>query len=307
MRKISTFYFLFITFCLFSQSLMGQTNKTLSVPPKIEVKGTPPTNQPTPTKPLSPFLAVLEERLVSRKWSVEQFCTQNNIVTKRILKEYGSAFVGRGGYHRFCYFSDENQLQTFQMGIGMSTQIINGVRIELQSLAMNALLKAVAEAKAVGLSITPRGTSIAARRSFGETVRLWNSRVYPGLNYWTNKGKITPNYAQQIRSMQLFDQVRAILELEDNGIYFSKDFSKSILNSVAAPGASQHNLMLALDVTQFGNPRVRQILANNGWFQTVASDLPHFTFLGFAEGDLELLGLRRQKVGSQIFWIPNME
>ena len=106
--------------------------------------------------------------------------------------------------------------------------------------------------------------------------------------------------------MPLFQQVQTILELEEKGIYFSKDFSKSILNSVAAPGASQHNLMLAFDVTQFGNPKVRQILANNGWFQTVASDLPHFTYLGFAENDLEALGLHRQKVGAQIFWVPNM-
>ena len=44
--------------------------------------------------------------------------------------------------------------------------------------------------------------------------------------------------------------------------------------------------MLAFDVNEFDNPRVREILAKHGWFQTVLSDLPHFTYLGLKEKDL---------------------
>ena len=52
--------------------------------------------------------------------------------------------------------------------------------------------------------------------------------------------------------------------------------------------------------------RVRQVLARHGWFQTVKSDLPHFTFLGVAEMDLPYLGLRRVEVRAQAFWVPNV-
>jgi hypothetical protein len=89
-------------------------------------------------------------------------------------------------------------------------------------------------------------------------------------------------------------------------LYFSKDFSKSILYSVAAPGASQHIFMLALDVEQYADPQVREILARNGWFQTIQSDLPHFTYLGVAESELAAKGLKSVTVGGQTFWVPNI-
>ena len=63
--------------------------------------------------------------------------------------------------------------------------------------------------------------------------------------------------------------------------------------------------MLALDVVQFSNSQVRKVLADNGWFQTVKSDAPHFTYLGVKESDLSDLGLKSVMVGSQKFWIPN--
>ncbi len=97
-----------------------------------------------------------------------------------------------------------------------------------------------------------------------------------------------------------------MLELEKNGIYFSKDLSKSILYSIAAPGTSQHIAMLAFDANEFENPRVREILAKHGWFQTVLSDLPHFTFLGLKEKDLPKNGLKNVEADGQTFWIPNV-
>jgi hypothetical protein len=97
-----------------------------------------------------------------------------------------------------------------------------------------------------------------------------------------------------------------VLELEKQGLYFSKDLSKSILYSIAAPGTSQHIAMLAFDVNEFENPRVREIMGKHGWFQTVLSDLPHFTFLGLKEKDLPKHGLRSVEVNGQVFWIPNV-
>jgi hypothetical protein len=62
--------------------------------------------------------------------------------------------------------------------------------------------------------------------------------------------------------------------------------------------------MLALDVTEFSDPEIREILMKHGWFQTVKSDQPHFTFLGREEHDLSKLGLVKWTMGDQRFWIP---
>jgi hypothetical protein len=127
------------------------------------------------------------------------------------------------------------------------------------------------------------------------------------LNYWVGRKKITPKEAELVKRSPIPTQIAAVLQWEAKGMYFSKDLSKSILYSVAAPGASQHIFMLALDVEQFGNPEVRRIMARHGWFQTVKSDLPHFTFLGVAESELPSLGLKPVMVGTQKFWIPNID
>jgi hypothetical protein len=135
---------------------------------------------------------------------------------------------------------------------------------------------------------------------------LWDTRFLPALVHWQKKGRLTKAKADQLRALPLDQQVGEVLELEKSGIFFSKDLSKSILYSIAAPGTSQHIAMLALDVTQFGDGRVRRILSRHGWFQTVKSDLPHFTYLGVAEKELQSLGLHVVMSGDQKFWIPNI-
>jgi hypothetical protein len=109
-----------------------------------------------------------------------------------------------------------------------------------------------------------------------------------------------------VRALPLREQASAVLELESGGIFFSKDFKKSILQSVAAPGASQHLAMLAFDVAEYGDARVQRLLARHGWFQTVLSDLPHFTYLGLEERELPARGLRRVETAGQTFWVPDM-
>jgi hypothetical protein len=79
-----------------------------------------------------------------------------------------------------------------------------------------------------------------------------------------------------------------------------------VLYSIAAPGTSQHIAMLAFDANEFLDARVREIMAAHGWFQTVLSDLPHFTYLGLTQADLPGRGLKLVVVNSQKFWIPNV-
>lgn len=227
----------------------------------------------------------------------------------RILSDYGAMFVvsDKIKVPPRCIFANEQEVQDFQNQATFVATIIDGKKIELQPAAMNALLAARDEARKLKLDITPRGGSEAARRSYADTVRLWYTRVSPALKYWQNRGRLSREQVKELEKLSAADQVSRVLELEKSGIFFSQDLSKSILYSIAAPGSSQHIAMVALDVSQFSNEEVRRILAKHGWFQTVYSDLPHFTYLGLSEDDLSRRGLRAVKLGSQVFWIPNIK
>ncbi len=45
--------------------------------------------------------------------------------------------------------------------------------------------------------------------------------------------------------------------------------------------------------SSFPIAKVREILAKHGWFQTVVSDQPHFTFLGVPENQLVEFGIKK--------------
>jgi hypothetical protein len=228
-------------------------------------------------------------------------------VGQKLLREYGSVFVSRGGAKppTKVIFRDEGEVSNFQSSLSTSRETIGGHTMELQSAAMTALKNAITAASARNLKITPRAAD-SAKRTYNETVGLWQSRVDPALEHWTSKGRLTKSDAARIKAMTTFEQVAEVLRLEEQGIYFAKDLSKSIIYSVAPPGTSQHLSLLAFDVTQHDNPEVRRILADNGWFQTVASDLPHFTFLGVEEAELPGLGLKRTTGGGRTFWVPDI-
>jgi len=228
-------------------------------------------------------------------------------VGMRVLRDYGAMFVARGGAQPppVVVFADEASVGQWQSSVRTTRAELGGINIELQAPAMTALMEARTEAQRAKLDITPRGTD-AARRSYEETVRLWRSRVEPGLNHWVNEGRLDRQEAARIRSLSPRDQIPEILRLEEDGLYFSTDFSKSILYSVAAPGTSQHLSLLAFDVKEHENPRVRSVLAAHGWFQTITSDAPHFTFLGVKEDELEALGLKKEMSGGRAFWIPDI-
>ena|GEM_PF-655522 len=222
-----------------------------------------------------------------------------------LMREYGAVFVARGGVTppKKVVFRDEDEVLTFQASFKSSQLMIGKDRIELQTSAMESLKDAIKEAGKVGLTISPRGAG-SARRGYDQTVSFWASRVNPGLAYWVGKKRMSSAEADRIRRMTPYQQVPEILRLEEQKIYFAKDLSKSIIYSVAPPGTSQHLSMLALDVTEFADGRVRAILAKNGWYQTVVSDLPHFTYLGASESKLKDLGLRRIVNNERSFWVP---
>lgn len=226
---------------------------------------------------------------------------------KLLLREYGAVFVARGGATppSKVVFRDEQDVLDFQRRVGSKTARLGSVGVTLQPAALDALVAASNMARSKKLSITPRGAD-SARRGYDQTVSLWGSRVNPGLAFWTAKGKITRQQADAIRRMSAFEQVPVILGLEQSGMFFAKDLSKSIIYSVAPPGTSQHLAMLAFDVAEFNDPRVRAILNDHGWYQTVVSDLPHFTYLGVAESELPGLGLKKVTNTARTFWVPDI-
>jgi len=256
----------------------------------------------------APFYEALRKALKKRKLKIDSICPPTDVVARRILEEYGAIFlaVKKVTPPPVCVFTAEEQVTRFQEAAGFTRETIADAEIELQPEAMKALLKARAEAQEENLEVTPRGGAEAARRNYEDTLRLWDTRFLPALEYWLGQGRLTAEQVLRLRNLPLHDQIAEVLELEKSGLFFSKDLSKSILYSIAAPGTSQHVAMLALDVTEFDNPRVREILAKHGWFQTVLSDLPHFTFLGLKQKDLPKHGLKSVEADGQIFWIPNV-
>ncbi len=257
------------------------------------------------------FRALVEANLARRGMQLSDICpVETNKTARRIFAEYGAVFIAGGDVvlPSKCIFSNEEQVQTFQTNANPKTVVIDGVSVTLQDPAMEALLKAREKAAQMRLRISPRGGSLAAKRSYEDTRALWNTRFLPGLAFWVRKRKLAKSEADAAKWLPTEAQIGQVLDWEVNRkLYFSKDLSKSILYSVAAPGASQHNFLLAIDVQQFADKRVRAILAEFGWFQTVKSDLPHFTYLGRKESELLLWGLKPVFISGRSFWIPDFE
>jgi len=228
-------------------------------------------------------------------------------VAARLLPEYGGIFLARGGATPpdRIIFRDQDEVTQFQESVKIGTIAFDGIAIELQASAAERLTMSIIEASELDLSITPRSAD-SGRRSYNDTVELWHSRVAPALEHWTSKGKLDPSDADRIRNLSPVEQVPEVFALESKGLFFAKDLLKSIIYSVAPPGASQHLAMLAFDVSEFDDPKVRKILAGNFWYQTVTSDLPHFTYLGVPENELSSLGLKKVRFAEREFWVPDI-
>jgi hypothetical protein len=253
------------------------------------------------------FYEILRKALKKRKVTIDGICPPSDPVARRVLQEYGAIFLAKKVTPPpVCVFTSNAEVERFQEDAGYATEKIGFDEVELQPEAMKHLLKAREEALKENLDITPRDGAEAARRSYDDSLHLWNTRFEPALAHWQSQGRLSAEQVTRLRALPLRDQIAEVLELEKEGIFFSKDLSKSILYSIAAPGTSQHIAMLAFDVNEFDNPRVREIMAKHGWFQTVLSDLPHFTFLGLKEKDLPKYGLKSVEVDGQTFWVPNV-
>lgn len=256
------------------------------------------------------FLRSAAERsgLSEREFNSRVCDAKNDAVAARVLRDYGAIFVTTEDVlvPAKCVFDNSATTADFQSRTKISAQRMGNAQIELQAGAMDALNDAIAEAASKRVRITPLDGKIAGLRSYEDTVRLWNSRFTRALAYWERRGRIARDDADEARNLPAFEQVPVVLKWEDSGLWFSTGFTRSILTSVAAPGTSQHLSGLAFDVVEYRNASVRTILNKHGWFQTVAADEPHFTYIGRAETDLPKFGLISTYRNGYKFWIPAM-
>jgi len=254
----------------------------------------------SPTAGSVRFVPGLDQQFLSNIPMSFTLPTRDDELGIRLLAEYGAALVAGDGVTTAPrgMFADEEEVARFQRTLETS----NGA-CRLQSAAARALAAAQEQAKEEGLSISPVDVDAAAR-DFQHTVKLWKSRVDPALKHWVTKGRLSRETAARLRSLPPLEQTIEILRLEREGLFFGLDFAKSILSSVAPPGASQHLALLAFDVREHRDARVCKILEEHGWYQTVLQDAPHFTYLGFPKTRLESLGLMMIKDGKREYWTP---
>jgi diphthamide synthase (EF-2-diphthine--ammonia ligase) len=230
---------------------------------------------------------------------------------KRLFREYGAVFATTAVPPSAVIFKGEDEVARFQSSLTVAHATIGEHEMELQHQAMEALLTAASQAESLGTTVSARSAD-SGRRSYQETVDLWLRNVGRGLDHWLTGGRISAERAESVRQLSPFDQVEVILELEDTAeLYFGTYFDKTILSSVAAPGASQHLSLVAFDLAEYKSKECEQVLGENGWFRTVVSDLPHFTYLGRPQSELPDQGLieivRMHDGGVYRFWTPAID
>ncbi len=249
----------------------------------------------------SRFLSLVEQKL-------SYVPSKSDEISYRLLSEYGSLWLNsdpRVVLPPAVVFASASSCRQFQSSLKLA-QLTLSPSCKLQEPALKALQRARDKATSKGLSVTPRGTD-SCLRNYEMTQKLWLSRVEPNLAYYVQNGKISKEWATQVKALPTWQQVKAVLALEENGLSFDKYRQGSIVNSVAPPGSSQHLSGLAFDLAEYSNPKVRVIMNEFGWFQTVQNDLPHFTYLGIhTESELAQMGLRKIQKNGFDFWIPNI-
>jgi LAS superfamily LD-carboxypeptidase LdcB len=182
-----------------------------------------------------------------------------------LLRSYGTVFINQQtGIKLPQKIILDNESETQSFQDTISMALVDGTQeCYLQKAATEALNKA----KSLENIALKSGYAGDCLRNFGTTLRFWNK------------------YANS----ETLARVKAGKETK-------------ILSLVAPPGTSQHLWGLAIDL-QVSTPAQRQVLNENGWFQTVASDLPHWSYLGWSEDDLPKFGLKPKIVQGIKYWV----
>lgn len=183
-----------------------------------------------------------------------------------LLRAYGAAFVNPNIEIKLppkYIFANEQETQEFQATLTMGH--VNGTKdCYLQKPASDALNKARSLQK---IPLKSGYGSGDCTRTFKTNLRFWHKYANNQVLAKVKQGKET-----------------------------------KILGVVAPPGTSQHLWGLAIDL-RVGSQEQRKALNENGWFQTVYNDVPHWTYVGLTEENLPLFGFKKQVVRGITYWV----
>src|SRR5262249_10236252 len=148
-------------------------------------------------------------------------------------------------------FPGPEEVEGFQKSLRASRGTFGEFEVVLQTEAIEALTRASDRLVVAGKQLSARAAD-SGGRSYEDTVRLWTRNVTTGVEHWQGEGLLSAERVLEIQRLSPNDQIELILEMEErDGLFFGTFFDKSILHSVAAPGASQHLSLLAFDVLDY--------------------------------------------------------
>jgi len=198
-------------------------------------------------------------------------------------------------------FMSESDVEYFHSKIKLKKA--NDGKCLLQTPAAIALDKAIKFAKKEKIPLTQQSNT-ACLRSYQDTLKLWNKRVYKNLDYYVEKREITDSLADKIKNAPIPKQVEMILQLENNRkLYFSTYRNMTILRSAAPPGTSDHITGWAFDLKEGNNPASIGVMNKFGFYQIIPDDWNHFVYLGKTlDDELKKLGLKKFKSKQFTYW-----
>ncbi|MEH2287993.1 D-alanyl-D-alanine carboxypeptidase family protein [Nostoc sp.] len=183
-----------------------------------------------------------------------------------LLRSYGAVFINPDMKIKLPQkdiFANEQETQEFQATLTMGH--IDGTNdCFLQKPAADALNKARTQQQ---IPLKSGYGSGDCTRTFNTNLKFWNKYANNQVLAKVQQGKET-----------------------------------KILGLVAPPGTSQHLFGLAIDL-RVGSKEQRKALNQNGWFQTVENDVPHWTYVGLSEENLRLFGLKKQAIRGINYWM----
>lgn len=230
-----------------------------------------PCSQPTPT--FSPYIAPTPNLSLPEKERFLAAITNKlpSIPTLGsfeyiVLRQYGAAFININSNIKLppkVVLANDQETESYQVTLAMGA-VNSGRNCFLQKGAADSLNAAIKQTKF--LLKSGYGASDCTR-NYETNLRFWQKYANNNTLERVKQGKET-----------------------------------AILSVVAPPGTSQHLWGLAVDLRVF-NQAQRKALYQNGWFQTVENDRPHWTYLGVSEESLSQWGFQKKIVRGIIYWL----
>lgn len=266
-RFIKLSFIIIIFFIFLFLTLLTSSNINYQQPfPNTSVTNKPETTSSKPTnQPFIPNQELDEQQRFLVTMNHQILNPPPNTYEHILLKAYGAVFINQQSEIKLpTKVILETEEETQEFQESLQLALVKGTK---ECYLQKAAAEAFNQARLVIDIPLKSGYSGDCTRSFQTTVRFW----------------------QKYTNNRTLEQVKQGKETK-------------ILNLVAPPGTSQHLWGLALDLG-VSKPAQREALNQNGWFQTVENDQPHWTYLGWNQEDLLKFGLKDKIVNGITYWL----